>query len=473
MTDSHQLASSFRDPSGFLFRRENCLFRQVNRSYAENYDRLIDSGLYRSLSESGQLVPHEEVVVDAPVPDSAYKVLRPELVPFISYPYEWGFSQLQDAALLTLEIQRRSLEAGMSLKDCSAYNVQFKDGRPIFIDTLSFEVYREGEPWVAYRQFCQHFLAPLALMSRVDVRLSRLLRPYLDGIPLDLASRLLPRRTWLTLGLGVHIHLHAKSQSMFAEKTEKPKRRAAVSLNALRGLVDSLDSSVRKLKWRVGRTEWSDYYSELSYSGAEFDRKRAFVSEYLEQAGPSSVWDLGANTGHFSRLASDRGIPTVAFDIDPACVEADYREVVRRGETKLLPLWLDLTNPSPGLGWAGAERMSLADRGPVDLVMALALIHHLAIGNNVPLGDVAAYLARLGRRLIIEFVPKSDPQVGRLLVVREDVFDSYTQADFEASFSKHFEVERSDSLQDGGRRLYLMRSRNPTFADVPGTSAVA
>lgn len=462
MADPYPLASSFRDPSGFLFRLDDCLYRQVNRSYAENYDRLIESGLYRALSEAGRLVAHEEVAEDAhaPEPERAYKVLRPELIPFISYPYEWSFSQLQDAALLTLEIQRRSLEAGMSLKDCSAYNVQFKDGRPIFIDTLSFEVYRQGEPWVAYRQFCQHFLAPLALMSRVDIRLSRLLRMYLDGIPLDLASRLLPRRTWLKLGLGIHIHLHAKSQSIFAEKTEKPKRRAAVSLNALRGLVDSLDSSVRKLKWRVGRTEWSDYYNELSYSGAEFDRKRKFVSEYLEQAKPSSVWDLGANTGRLSRLASERGIPTVAFDVDPACVEANRREVVRRGETRLLPLWLDLTNPSPGLGWAGAERMSLAERGPADLVMALALVHHLAIGNNVPLGDVAAYLSRLGRRLIIEFVPKSDPQVGRLLVVREDVFDTYTQADFETSFSRHFEIERSDSLQDGGRRLYMMKRRS-------------
>lgn len=460
MSELQPLASSFRDPSGFLFRRDDYLYRQVNRSYAENYDRLIESGLYRTLSEAGRLVAHEEVVEDASEPDRAYKVLRPELIPFISYPYEWSFSQLKDAALLTLEIQRQSLRTGMSLKDCSAYNVQFKDGRPIFIDTLSFEVYREGEPWVAYRQFCQHFLAPLALMSRVDIRLSRLLRTYLDGIPLDLASRLLPRRTWLKLGLGIHIHLHAKSQALFAETTEKPKRHATVSLNALRGLVDSLESSVRKLKWRVGKTEWSEYYNELSYSGAEFDRKQRFVSEYIEQAKPASVWDLGANTGRLSRLASERGIPTVAFDVDPACVESNYGEIVRRGELRLLPLWLDLTNPSPGLGWAGSERMSLADRGPADLVMALALVHHLAIGNNVPLRNVAAYLSKLGRRLIIEFVPKSDPQVSRLLVVREDVFDTYTQVDFESSFSRHFEIERSDSLQEGGRRLYLMKSRS-------------
>lgn len=473
MPDSHQLAASFRDPSGFLFRRGGRLLRQVNRSYAGCYDRLIDSGLYQALVDAGRLVKHEEVDEAPLMPDRAYKILAPESIPFISYPYEWSFSQLQDAALLTLDVQSQALESGMSLKDASAYNVQFQDGRPVFIDTLSFENYRDGEPWSAYRQFCQHFLAPLALMSRVDVRLNLLTRVHLDGVPLDLAARLLPRRTRLRPGLGIHIHLHARSQSLFAEKSVRPLRRARMSLNALKGLIDSLRSTVRKLSWKTGRTEWSDYYKELSYTDEEFDRKRAIVSEYLDRAAPGSVWDLGANIGRFSRLAADRGIPTVAFDVDPACVEADYREVVRRGETKLLPLRLDLTNPSPGLGWAGVERSPLAERGPADLVMALALIHHLAIGNNVPLLNVATYLAQLGRRLIIEFVPKSDPQVARLLVVREDVFGSYSQADFESAFAQRFEIERSDPVQEGGRRLYLMRNRDPEIWDFPTNSIVA
>ncbi len=196
------VAASFRDPSGFLFSRNGALYRQINRVYADDYDHLISSGLYDQLVKSGLLIPHREVSEKPVYPELAVKVIQPELVPFISYPYEWSFSQLKDAALATLAIQKRSIKAGMSLKDASAYNIQFINGKPTLIDTLSFEIYKEGKPWDAYRQFCQHFLAPLALMARVDVRLGQLLRVFIDGIPLDLASRLLPASTrakfWFT-----------------------------------------------------------------------------------------------------------------------------------------------------------------------------------------------------------------------------------------------------------------------------------
>ena len=218
-SDVQPLAASFRDPSGFLFTRQGVLYRQVNQLYRENYDRLMTSGLAEKLIRGGWLIPHTEV--DAPPADAslAYKVIRPELLDFISYPYEWSFSQLQDAALNTLAIQKMALESGMALKDASAYNMQFHHGRAVLIDTLSFEVYREGEPWVAYRQFCQHFLAPLALMAYTDVRLSQLLRVYIDGIPLDLAARLLPGKTRWDLGLATHIHLHAAAQQRYSDKT--------------------------------------------------------------------------------------------------------------------------------------------------------------------------------------------------------------------------------------------------------------
>ncbi len=203
------LASSFRDPSGFLFSRSGTLYRQVNQSYRTHYEALMSSGLYQELVKSGRLVVHQLADIPAEIPELAYQVIQPVRIPFISYPYEWSFSQLKDAALCTLAIQKTALEKGMSLKDSSAYNIQFHQGQPTLIDTLSFEVYREGEPWIAYRQFCQHFLAPLALMAYVDIRLSQLLRTYVDGIPLDLASRLLPRRTKYNLALATHIHLHA------------------------------------------------------------------------------------------------------------------------------------------------------------------------------------------------------------------------------------------------------------------------
>lgn len=245
-----EVAASFRDPSGFVFLRDGVVYRQINRAYQNNYDRLISSGLYEKLVQDGLLVPHTEVSLQYAVTEDAYKVMKPEPVPFISYPYEWCFSQIKHAALLTLGIQTRALDFGMSLKDCSAYNVQFRDGKPVFIDTLSFERYRKGQPWVAYRQFCQHFLAPLALMSYVDVRLHQLFRVHLDGIPLDLASLLLPARTWVNFGLLSHIHLHAKAQKRFADEPI-PSEGRSVGRMAFLGLVDNLKSAIEKLRWRI------------------------------------------------------------------------------------------------------------------------------------------------------------------------------------------------------------------------------
>jgi len=235
------LASSFRDPSGFVFYRNGMLYRQINTAYKANYDHLMDSGLYRVLVDARLLVSHEEVAVTGLSADQAYKTIKPELITFISYPYEWSFSQLKDTALTTLEVQRKAMDFGMSLKDCSAYNIQFKQGRPILIDTLSFEKYRERQPWVAYRQFCQHFLAPLALMSYKDIRLNQLLRVYVDGAPLDLASSLLPLRTHFMFSLLAHIHLHARSQKRYADKTVDMSRHRVSRLNFL-GLIDSLKS---------------------------------------------------------------------------------------------------------------------------------------------------------------------------------------------------------------------------------------
>ena len=256
--------SSFRDPSGFLYYRDNELFRQINRVYREDFDHFIESGLYAYLVKAGLLVAHEEVGLDQAATSTAYKVIKPDIIDFVSYPYEWCFSQLKDAALLTLKLQREALNKGMCLKDASAYNVQFRRGRPIFIDTLSFQRYNEGEPWVAYRQFFQHFLVPLALMSYRDFRLSQLLRTYLDGVPLDLACALLPRRTLLRFSLFTHIHLHARLQRQFLNRKVNV-RDHRISRGSLLGLLDNLNSAVARTRWQPDRTEWSDYDAASLY----------------------------------------------------------------------------------------------------------------------------------------------------------------------------------------------------------------
>jgi len=452
-----EVPGSFRDPSGVVFLRDGVVYRQINQAYRDEYEHLMASGLYEKLVRDGLLIPHTEVGLPCALSEDAYQVVRPEQVAFVSYPYEWCFSQIKHAALLTLEIQTKALEFGMSLKDCSAYNVQFVKGKPVFIDTLSFERYQEGQPWVAYRQFCQHFVAPLALMSHVDVRLHQLLRVYLDGIPLDLASRLLPGRTRANFGLLSHVHLHAKAQTRFADESIASQGRK-VGRMAFLGLVDSLRAAVDKLTWQPGGTEWHNYYDISNYSNAAVEHKKQLVSQMLSEIAPAptSVWDLGANIGVFSRIASDRGIPTVSFDIDAAAVEKNYLESADRAETHILPLVLDLTNPSPGIGWENQERASLVDRGPADTVLALALIHHLAISNNLPFRKVAHFLSQVCRALIIEFVPKSDSQVQKLLSSREDIFAEYDQPTFEREFGEFFAIESSEPITDSDRVLYLM-----------------
>ena len=455
--------ASFRDPSGFVFRDGGTLYRQVNRSYQDHYDSLMGSGLYAALTGRGWLVRHEEVKEGNLDDRAAYKILQPEQIRFVSYPYEWSFSQLKDAALLTLDVQIEAFKYGLMLKDASAYNVQFHHGRPILIDTLSFERYLEGQPWSAYRQFCQHFLAPLALMAKRDVRLNQLMRIYIDGVPLDLASGILPARTWLNPGLAMHLHLHAKTQRAFSRSEKKSpgkmERLARVSKRGLGGFLQGLRGTVSKLAWSPTGTEWVNYYGATNYSDPAFQEKQRLVRKYLEAVQPAEVWDLGANTGLFSRIASSMGVPTLAFDVDPAAVEVNYRHVRDKNEKWPLPLLVDLANPSPGLGWSNTERDSLLDRGPAACVMALALVHHLAISNNVPLDRTAAFFDQICRFLIIEFVPKSDSQVRRLLSSRADIFDRYSRDDFEKAFAGRFEVLRADGIGGSERTLYLMQKR--------------
>ena len=457
---SERIGASFRDPSGFIFKRDGVLYRQVNKAYQKAYDKLMSGGVYDTLTLKGMLIAHEEVDMPAADPGLAYKVIRPEVVPFISYPYEWSFSQLKDAALLTLASTRAALEKGMILKDASAYNIQFVNGKPVLIDTLSFDIYKEGAPWDGYRQFCQHFLAPLALGALVDIRLLQLMRVYIDGIPLDLASGLLPGKTKLGLaGLAVHIHLHAKAQQQYSDKQAAQARAVKLSKAGLLNILDGLEKTIQPLKWEPKGTEWGDYYHCTNYSDDALKTKGEIVGRLIEIAAPKIAWDLGANNGLFSRELSRRGVQTIASDVDPAAVEQDYLAVKANGEQHLLPLVIDLTNPSPALGWAHRERASLLERGPVDLVMALALIHHLAISNNVPLSAVAQFFTSAARWAIVEFVPKSDSQVQRLLASRKDIFPDYTAEGFEHAFSAYFSIEEKTPIPGSDRVLYLLKRK--------------
>jgi hypothetical protein len=440
-----------------MFEFNGELFRAVNASYQQDFDHLFSSGLYDELINRGMMVPFEEVDPLSMGISGLYKVLKPERIKFISYPYEWAFSMLRDAAILTLEIQKLALEHGMSLKDASAFNVQFQNGQPVFIDTLSFELNHVNRPWVAYRQFCQHFLAPLALMANVDPRLNRMFIIHLDGIPLNLAVKLLPIQCWFSMGLLLNIYLHAKSLKKYEAKTiSNSLDQRKFSLRSMHILIEGLKSAVEAQQWRQGQTEWANYTEEGVHQNQYIEFKSSLISRWLDEVKPQTVWDLGANIGDYSRIAAQKGIDVVSFDFDPDCVNNNYALVRKRKESNIPPLFLDILNPSPAIGWGGFERISFYDRTKPDMIMALALIHHLAISANIPLELIAAQLGRLTNTLIIEFVPKDDEKVRQLLLNRDDIFPNYTQERFEFYFSNYFRIERLIQSKCNSRVFYLM-----------------
>jgi len=460
MNEINRVPASFRDPSGFVFQQDGHLYRQVNEGYTSHYETLMNSGLYASLVKNKMLVAHQEVAINSPWQEGAYRILEPTVIPWITYPYEWCFSQLKDAALLTLAIQKLAIQHGMTLKDASAYNIQFLNGQPILIDTLSFEIYPEGKPWEAYRQYCQHFLAPLTLMVYRDVSFNRLLQVYLDGIPLELTDQLLPIKAHLDFGLFSHLHLHARAQRKYSGKTA-PAPRAGPEFSRLshQALIENLEATTQKLAWKPTGSEWADYYKSTNYSDRSFDSKLAIVKDYLHQVQPEQVLDLGANTGIFSRVASAMGIPVISTDYDPGAIERNYLEVKQKKETNLLPMVLDVTNPSPGIGWNNQERAPFFKRIKADTLMALALIHHLAISNNLPLDTMAEFFSQIGHWLIIEFVPKEDSQVQRLLQSRRDIFPNYCAQSFESAFDRYFVIHAKKEVAESSRQVYLMENK--------------
>lgn len=460
---------SFRDPDGFLFTHEQVLYRCVKESYRPSYRKMMDEGLYDSLIAEGDLVAHEEVEWPEGEDDGAdaWRVLRPERIPYVTYPYEWSFSQLRSAALLTLRVQMKAIEHGMTLKDASAYNVQFRGVTPLFVDTLSFEPLDDSGLWRAYRQFCQHFLAPLSLMAYGGHEFIYLLRHYLDGIPLAFASKNLPYRSWLKPGLLFHLHMHAWSQrrhqaNELARVTAEGGDRGGGNISAL---VENLRQTVRSLRMKEMETEWKDYYQWTNYSRTAFSDKAELVASYLRRTDAVRVLDLGANTGEFSRVARSVGAEVLAADIDCGAVESHFlrlRKLKRENDPLafgIQPVVLDLSNPTGPNGWDSREREGFADRFKADAVLALALLHHLAIGNNTPLSMIARMVSRLGAWLIIEFVPKTDSQVKRLLQVRDDIFTDYSVDGFEEAFQEYFDVVERNSIRNSERILYLMKRR--------------
>lgn len=447
--------SSYRDPSGFIFTKEGTLYRQVNRVFAAHYDYFISSGCYQKLTEKKLLIPHQQLNENLTGDAGWHTTLIPEPVAFISCPYEWSFDMLKDAALLTLQLVKETVSDGLILKDATPYNIQWHGGKLVFIDTLSFEKYNEEEPWVAYRQFCENFLGPLLLMHYRKQPLQQLQLAWPDGIPLDIIRSLLPGRSRFSLHTYLHIHLNAR---ISAKKETGSTRAIRFSKQKMLNLVASLETLIKKLHLPGQKSAWSEYYKEASSRENYLEEKKNIIREWLEgMNGIKTAADLGANEGEFSRLPAAKNIYTITADLDPFCINNLYLSLKKSPDANIQPLIADLANPSPAIGVNNRERDSLFNRIRVDICMALALIHHLAIGKNIPLHMIAGFLRPLCKKqLIIEFVPKTDEKVKLMLSSRKDIYSAYTEENFRQAFEGHFSITRRQAVGSSGRILYLM-----------------
>lgn len=455
MQQTQPLPSSYRDPSGFMFEKNGSLYRQVNKIFKDDFDHFISSGCYDHLVKKGLLISHEELNENLSGTDYWYKTLKPQIVPFISYPYEWSFDMLKDAALLTLQLVEECIPFGVMLKDASPYNVQWLDGKLVFIDSLSFEKYEASKPWIAYRQFCEAFLSPLSLMRFSKQPLQSMMLAWPDGIPITITKSLLPWRSRFFFYTFLHIHLHerftAASKSTHDPKTQFTEKK-------LSNLISSLKSMIQASEWKGKQSVWENYYSEASQRSDYLHQKKTIISQWLgELQGISSAVDLGANDGAFSFLLSQKDIQTISCDFDHTAINNLYKKIVSDKVKNILPLVIDLSHPSPAIGLNNKERSSFIERTKVDLALALALIHHLAIGKNIPFDKIAELLASLSNNLIIEFVPKQDEKIEFMLKQKKDIYADYSEENFINSFSKYFSVLKKQVIASSGRTLYLMR----------------
>ncbi|QGN49008.1 methyltransferase [Micromonospora sp. WMMD558] len=454
--------ASFRDPANRVYHHGDEVLRVLDERAAAEWRALAASDFFPALLAEGRVCGTEPVET-VPVPQGWAAVLRHERIPFVSHPYEWSHAMLRDAALLHLEILRAALPAGFTTKDGSAYNLQWRGAQPVFIDVGSFTPARDGEPWAGYRQFCQTLLYPLMLGAHLGLDFQPWLRSRVDGIEPDEMRRLFAGRHRLRPGVFAHVHLHDAMRRRNARAStadvRTQLRAAGYSRELALATVRGLERLVGRLDRQPPASHWIDYQRTCGYSAADRAAKESFVAGSLA-AGPRArlALDLGANDGRYARLAADHADYVVAAEQDPAVVDRLYRALRAEGERRILPLVMDLADPSPGGGWRGVERAAFADRARADAVLALAVVHHLAIGRNVPLPEVVDWLAGFGvpgARLVVEFVHPEDPMAGRLLANKPDgLFPDYRRDEFERLLGARCRIENRLDLPSGTRTLY-------------------
>ncbi|NRA92023.1 MAG: class I SAM-dependent methyltransferase [Psychroserpens sp.] len=451
--------SSFRDPSGYIFIEHGFVKRTITPSYFEQYKALKTQGVFEELISNGLLIPHTEISVS-----DTEIVLQPDPIPFFTYPYEWSFNQYKEAALLTLKIQKYCLERGFILKDASAFNITFHEGRAVFIDTLSFDLYKENAPWRAYKQFITHFLGPLVLAHYHGSESLQLLRNHMDGIPVKLLSSMLPGTSKLSPFLFTNIHLLAKYESKHNEDYQGVQKGSTLTKASQLKLITAMYDYIRKLKLKEA-TEWGNYYDKTNYSKDSFQEKANQIGLWINNLKPKRLIDVGGNDGTFVRQLNHKVDIALVGDIDNNAVDQNYEQIKKNKETHILPFVLDVLNPSPAIGFENKERDSVLKRikdfNP-QVTLALALIHHMTLSGNVPFEMSAQFFSSFSENLIIEFPKQDDSWVQRLLNTKMEFrtqFEFYDQENFESAFGTHFDVVEKTLIPNTNRILYLMKRK--------------
>ena len=461
-------SGSFRDRDGRIYRCGERILRGISAGALEDYRKLESKKFFKRFTDAGKLVATKEVPLDeVPLPDEEKArwagFLEHERVPVVSYAYEWTFGMLQDAAVLTLDLLEAAIKADMTLKDATPYNVQFVGGKPVFIDIPSFETLEPGSTWSGYRQFCEMFLFPLMLQAYKGVDIQPMMRSSIDGVGIQTMARMFGFWNRFKKGVFSHVWLQAKLDSRYGSTSQDVKselKSAGFSKELILANVRKTRKLVQKLSWGGEGSEWGSYEEFHNYSEADHSRKEAYIDDCVRESGARTVWDIGANTGQFSRIASKHAQQVLAMDIDHFAVERMYRRNGAEGVENILPLVQNVCDPSPNWGWRNCERTDLVTRAKPDLVLCLALIHHVVITANVPLDEFIAWLASLTDQLVIEYVSRSDDKVETLLRNKQDKYHDYSRENLEAALAAHFEIRSQLPLESGNRFLYWCVQKN-------------
>lgn len=456
-------SGSFRDRDGRIYLHDGRVFRGLSESALEDFRALTATGFYEKFSGAGALVPTRllddgDVPLPAEVRSRWAGFLEHERIDVVSYPYEWPFGMLRDAALLQLELTEAAILENFSLKDATPYNVQFQGRKPVFIDIASFEPLAEGEPWAGYRQFCEMYLFPLMLQAYKGVDYQPFLRSRIDGVDVQTAGKLFGLRDRFRKGVTSHVWLQAKLDSRYGgsgENVRSSLKSAGFNRELILANLRKLRKLVASLEWGGKGTEWGHYEAFHNYSEEDHASKEAFIARCVERGAPDTVWDIGCNTGQFSRIAAQHCRQVVATDIDHFAVERLYRDAEM--PPNVLPLVQNVADPSPDWGWRNLERRDLQHRARPDMVLCLALIHHVVITANIPLAEFISWLAEVTDQLIIEYVSREDDKVQTLLRNKEDKYWDYSREYLEQQLRAHFEIVDQEALREDRRRLYWCR----------------